>query len=142
VASTGLGNDALGVGHGDDSSGDLVSEEFEDFGRRRDAAAGNEVSANDFRISDMGPDGDTNFAALNPKVAYNGAANEYLVVWQGDANAATPAANEFEIFGQRLDAATGMEVGANDFRISDMGPDGNPAFAGLHPAVAYNPATN
>src|SRR5262249_52773449 len=132
----------LVVWHGDDNSGDLVSEEFEIFGQRLDAATGKEVGANDFRISDMGPDGDTNFAALNPKVAYSGAANEYLVVWQGDDNAATPVGKEFEIFGQRLDAATGMEVGANDFRISDMGPDGNTAFAAFHPAVAYSGAAN
>ena len=45
--------------------------------------------------------------------------------------------NEFEIFGQRLTAA-GAGAGANDFRVSDMGPDGNPNYEAFTPSVAYN----
>src|SRR5262249_56629281 len=73
---------------------------------------------------------------------YSGAAKEYLVVWQGDDDTGNLVNEEYEIFGQRLDAATGKEVGANDFRISDMGPDGNPDFDAFSPAVAYNPTNN
>jgi hypothetical protein len=43
-----------------------------------------DVGANDFRISFTGSDGDTAFGATDPAVAYNGRANEYLVVWTGD----------------------------------------------------------
>ncbi|MGH8566288.1 MAG: hypothetical protein ACREXW_20310 [Gammaproteobacteria bacterium] len=37
-----------------------------------------EIGANDFRISDMGPDGNVNFEAFSPAMAYNSLANEYL----------------------------------------------------------------
>ena len=49
--------------------------------------------------------------------------NEFLVVWQGDDNSGSLVEGEEEIFGQRLNAATGAAVGNNDFRISDMGPN-------------------
>jgi hypothetical protein len=93
-----------------------------------------EVGTNDFRLSDMGPDGDTDYGAQSPAVAYNSANNEYLAVWSGD----DATDDEFEIFGQRVNAATGAEVGANDFRLSDMGPDGNVAYQAHIPAVASN----
>src|SRR5262245_10111378 len=112
--------------------------EVEIHGQRLNAATGAEVGANDFRISDMGPDGDGRFSAIEAAVAYNSTDNEYLVVW----GASDPTVEENEIFGQRLDAATGTEVGTNDFRISDMGPDGDPNFDGSTPAVAYNPTNN
>src|SRR3989337_153711 len=98
--------------------------------RRRGLKGGTgaEGGANDFRMSDMGPDGNTNFAANFPGIAYNSTNNEYLVVWVGDDTTSPLVDNEFEVFGQRLNAATGAEVGANDFRISDMGPDGSTTF--------------
>lgn len=43
----------------------------------------------------------------------------------------------FEIYGQRLDD-TGNLLGSA-VRISDMGPDGDPASAALKPAMTYNP---
>ena len=39
-----------------------------------------------------------------PAVAYNSTNNEYLVVWAGDDNTAPLVDDEFEIFGQRLNA--------------------------------------
>ncbi len=109
------------------------------------SALASEIGPNDFRISDMGPDGDVDFAASmlsswdEPAVAYNSIADEYLVVWNGDDDSAGLADDEFEIYGQRLDALTGAEVGTNDFRISDMGPDGRARSDAESPAVAYNP---
>ncbi len=100
-----------------------------------------EVGANDFRISDMGPDGDGDYDAYDPAVAYNTKNNEYLVVWWGDDNTAPFVEGESEIFGQRINAATGAEVGS-DFRISDMGPDGNTFYDAFSPAVAYNSTNN
>ena len=93
-----------------------------------------EVGTNDFRISDMGPNGNTAYDAEDPAVAYNSTNNEYLVVWQGDDT----TNGEFEIFGQRINAATGAEVGTNDFRLSDIGPDGDAAYDAEEPAVASN----
>ena len=101
-----------------------------------------EVGTNDFRISDMGPDGDVSFKANDAVVAYNPTNNEYLVAWTGHDDTGSLVAADSEIFGQRIDAATGAEVGANDFRISDMGPDGSPSFRAHRPAVAHNPTNN
>ncbi len=101
----------------------------------RMAAQPDNLGTSDFRISHVGPDGDANFDALHPAVAYNDADHEFLVVWAGDDR----IDGEVEIYGQRLDAATGAFLG-DAFRISDMGPEGNPAFDAFTPAVAYNSA--
>jgi hypothetical protein len=129
-------NEFLVVWSGDDNTAPLVNDEQEIFGQRL-TATGNQVGPNDFRISDMGPDGNAGFDAFVPAVAYNSQANEYLVAWQGDDT----TDDEFEIFGQRL-GGTGVPVGANDFRISDMGPDGATNFNALDPAAAYDAKTN
>ena len=64
----------------------------------------------------------------DPAVAYNARRNEYLVVWSGDDDTGPLVNDEFEIFAQRL-TTDGDEVGANDRRISDMGPNGGTAFS-------------
>ncbi|KKL96712.1 hypothetical protein LCGC14_1841720, partial [marine sediment metagenome] len=115
---------------------DATDNEFEIFGQRL-SAAGAEVGTNDFRMSQTGSDGDANFDARRPAVAYNSQANQYLVVWKGDDT----TDGEDEIFGQRLSAA-GAGIGTNDFRMSQMGPDGNANFDGQVPAIAYNSQAN
>ena len=117
------------------SGDDGTDNEVEIYGRRLSAAG--EPAGPQFRISDLGPNGATTFGAFDPAVAYNPTSNEYLVVWSGDDG----TDNEFEIFAQRLSAA-GVEVGTNDQRISDMGPNGATAFGAFDPAVAYNPTSN
>ncbi len=135
VAYNATDNEFLVVWSGEDQG---VSES-EIYGQRIDGATGAELGANDFRISDMGPEGSIFFDAFHPAVAHNPAANEYVVVWSGDDNTAPLADEEFEIFGQRIDGATGAEVGTNDFRISDMGPDtGGGFFDANEPHVTYN----
>jgi hypothetical protein len=142
VAYNELANEYLVVWSGDDNTAPLVDGEFEIFGQLVDAATGADVGTNDFRISEMGVDGDTTFGAHSPAVVWNSAANEYLVVWEGDDDTGALVDGEFEIYGQRIDAVTGAEVGANDFRISDMGADGDAGFTALNPAVTWNAATN
>jgi hypothetical protein len=126
----------------DDNAGGLVNDEFEIFGQLVDAATGAEIGVNDFRISDMGPDGNADYDAVHAAVAYNSTDNEYLVVWAGVDDLAGMVPGEIEIYGQRLDAATGAEVGVNDFPISSMGPVGSAAYGALRPAVAYNSTDN
>src|SRR5262249_46356848 len=138
VAYNGVTNEYLVVWWADDNTTPHVDGEYGIFGQRINAATGLQVGADDFRLSDMGPDGDTDFEAFFPAVAYNGAANEYLVVWNGDDT----TNDEYEIYGQLLNASTGAEVGANDFRLSDMGPDGNPRVDASGSAVAYSGASN
>jgi hypothetical protein len=88
----------------------------------------------------MGVDGDTKANAFRPRFAYDPFGNQYLVTWHGDDLVPPLVDNEFEIYGQYL-AADGGELGANDFRISEVLPDGNLEFAASRPAVAYNPVT-
>lgn len=132
----------LVVWHGDDSTGGVL--EYEIFGQRLNEN-GTAQGAGNFRISDMGDSGDPSFAALAPKVAWNATANQYLVVWRGDDDTGGLVENEVEIFGQRL-GALGAEIGANDFRISEMtGPilgTGSGLSSAIFPDVSWNAATN
>jgi hypothetical protein len=127
-------NQYLVVWHGHESNSPLALNEYEIFGQRL-AANGAEVGANDFRISDAGPDGDTTRRSVDPDVIFNSWTDAYLVVWQADDQAVD---NEFEVYGQQIDASTGTEIGSNDFRISDAGPDGDTNYSAYAPRVAFN----
>ena len=109
--------------------------EHEIYARRVNAAG--QPAGGEQRVSTMGPNGDTAFDALDPYVAYGGLRNEYMVTWRGDDDRGSLVSNEFEIFGQRL-SADAQPVGPDDFRISFMGPNGNPDFDASDPALAYN----
>jgi hypothetical protein len=111
--------------------------EYEIYGQRLDGSTGAEVGVDDFRISDMGPEGRTGFWVWHPAVTYDLAADEYFVVWGGDDDASL-VDDEKEIFGQRLEGSTGAEIGVNDIRISDMGPDGNTAYQAANPELPSN----
>jgi hypothetical protein len=94
-------------------------------------------AANDsaFRIShasSAGADRD----ALFPDVAYNPDDNEYLVVWAGNGLAGADFRGVKEVFGQRINAATGASVGA-EFRISNMADGGKNRNAG-NAQLVYN----
>jgi len=91
----------------------------------------------EFPISNMGPDNETNYRAFAPQVDYSSIDNEYFVVWSGDDNRLTLVDGEYEIFGQRINAL-GAEIGPGDFRISDMGPDGNILYGAQQPSLVYN----
>ncbi len=142
LAYNSTNNEYLVVWRSDDDSDSLTDEELEIYGQRISAETGAEVGSNDFRISDMGPDGNPAYDAIDMAVAYNSANNEYLVVWRGDDDSDSLTDGKYEVFGQRLDAETGAEVGTNDFRISDMGTDGSPAYDAFEPSVAYNSTNN
>ena len=138
VAYNATANEYLVTWRGDDNTAGLVNDEDEIYVQRV-SAGGTEIGG-DTRISDMGPDGDLNYTAQEPAVAYNATANEYLVTWWGDDDTAPLVDNEREVFAQRVSAG-GTEIGG-DTRISDMGPDGDPGYAAYSPAVAYNAAAN
>ena len=134
VAHNSVDNQFLVVWEGDDAA----DGETEIYGQRL-GQGGGPLGADDFRISDMGPDGNTTFDAVDPAVAHLAPTDEYLVTWEGGDDTPPLVVNEQEIFGQRLGGATGDARGPNDFRISDMGPDGNTGFGGRAPEVAANP---
>jgi hypothetical protein len=129
-------NQYLVVWVGDSNEGGLVDEENEVFGQLLDAS-GSHIHTNDFRISDVGCTGDAVYDAYSPDVSWNSLRNEYLVVWEADDPEDGVVNNEYEIWGQVL-AADGSSLNANDFRISHMGPDGNPNYRAIDAAVAYN----
>jgi len=131
-------NEYLVVWYGDTLRGALVQGEFEIFGQRIDAATGQKVGATEFRISDMGPDGNPSFDALDPDVAYDAVNDQYLVVWRGEDDTGSLVVGGFEIFGQFIDGASGKEIGVNDMRLSNVGPEGNAMFDAFNPAVAYS----
>jgi len=121
------------------ADGLTTDNEFEIFGQRLNAA-GAEIGTNDFQISTIGTDGDGHGAVSTsgPVVAYNNTDNRYLVVWEADGLATD---NEFEIFGQMLDASNGSEIGS-DFRISNSGADADAARSSNDPSIAYNSTDN
>ena len=71
---------------------------------RYESASGTEITeiGADTRISDMGPDGNTNFSAYQPAVVFNGVENEYLVTWWGDDDTAPLVDGKIEIFALRV----------------------------------------
>ncbi len=133
VAYNPTANEYLVTWHGD---GLATNDENEIFGQRL-SASGAELGG-DFRISNAGSDGDVDRSAANGIAAYNPLANEYLVVWQADGLATD---EEDEIFGQRLSAA-GVALGGGDFRISNVGADGDATRDAFANAIAFNPLVN
>ncbi len=109
------------------------------YGQRLNLAAG-EVGTDDFKISAMGPAGNTSFDAAPPSVAWNSVLNQYLVAWHG--NPGPPLNNsEREVYGQLL-AADGGKIGTEGFRISDLGPDGTNEYNANRPRIAFDPFSN
>lgn len=149
IAYDALTKQFLIVWQGDDNTAPLVNNELEIFGQRvkigpDPATPGQQVFTEigaDTRISDMGPDGNTAYVALNPRVAAD-AAGGFLIVWEGDdANTPLPPA-EPEIYGRRVDFTDpdGISVLGEDARYSDMGPDGDGNYRAQNPHVTANPA--
>ncbi|MDX9955952.1 MAG: hypothetical protein RBT75_17770 [Anaerolineae bacterium] len=67
---------------------------------------GGEIGANDFRLSDMGPDGEVlDYGAERPHLACNASCSEVLVVWSGADDGPGLVPNEIEVFGQRYQPA-------------------------------------
>ncbi len=81
------------------------------------------------------------YDAFNPDVAYNSTLNDYMAVWYGDDSSSSYTEGEYEIWGQRLNAAGGA-MGASDFRISDLGDNYDPNVDARNPAIAYNRFNN
>lgn len=122
----------LVVWWGDDNVGSLVDEELEIFGQRLDENL-NQIGSNDFQISDMGADGVPHHGAYYPSIAFNRVENQYLTVWWGREDGGT-----WQLYGQRLDGVTGLEIGSNDYRISDTAEVYDPFDLTALTSVVYN----
>jgi hypothetical protein len=104
-----------------------VSRGVDAYGRRVSAAGVPQDS--DFLISGADATSDD----WTPAVAWNGTANQYLVVWRDDRHSSIP---DFEVYGRRVSAA-GAPLGAN-FEIG--GPDATVGES--DPDVIWNGAAN
>ncbi len=98
------------------------------------AASALEVLTDDFRISQIGPDGAAAYEAQQAKVAYSATSKRFLTVWRGDDEGDGQA----EIYGQLINAATGAATGPDDFVIARIGPAGQSGTDAIEPAVAWN----
>ncbi|WP_448337800.1 HYR domain-containing protein [Chloroflexus aurantiacus] len=104
------------------------------------------IGENDERIGDVAPTRD----AFEPDIAYNPVTNQYLVVYARPREGG--GSNEFEIYGQFIDAATGAliaptasgaEVSGTAFRISRNGNDrSTDPFDAYSPVVSYSARDN
>lgn len=102
VAYDSYSNRYLVVWSADDPDGGSAYQEFEIYGQLLDSN-GSELFSNDFRISHQGPDGDADFDARSPAVAYLGNANVFAVVWEGDGEAFVATGDDdFAIQGRLL----------------------------------------
>jgi len=124
----------------DDAAGASVVNERE-IHVQRITGDGTQVGVDDQRISDVGPPGDADYDATDPSVAYGAEADEFMVTWDGDDNAAPLVKDETEIFAQRL-SWDGVEQGTDDQRVSDMGADGATVPGANGSSVSHDPRAN
>ena len=141
VAYNSTNNNYLVVWRGEDGSLVNAIGEFEIYGQQLNSSAQN-VGTTGFRISDMGPDGNRDFDAYSPALSYNQTNNEFLVVWYADDNNGGHVSGEFEIYGQRINASTGAQIGTNDFLISETGVAGFITRSATYPDVTWNSNAN
>lgn len=141
IAYNEIDNNYLVVWRGEDGSLSNAIGEFEIYGQQLNAN-GSQIGVRDFQISNMGTDGQPIFDAYSPAIAYNKTNNEFMVVWYGDNDTNGHVSGEFEIYGQRLNATSGAEVGTNDFQISETGVPGFITRSAKFPSVAWNSIDN
>jgi hypothetical protein len=141
IAYNEINNNFMVVWRGEEGILSNAIGEFEIYGQQLNASGG-QIGVNDFKISNMGTDGQPIFDAYSPAIAYNKTNNEFMVVWYGDNNTNGHVSGEFEIYGQRLNASSGAEVGVNDFQISETGVPGFVTRSAQFPSVAWNSIDN
>jgi uncharacterized repeat protein (TIGR01451 family) len=110
-------------------------------GQLLDATDGSKVGG-EFLIAELNG-GDPTTGYIEPAVAWNSTANEYVVVFSGDDTTDTGLiTTTFEIYARRVSAA-GTPLGVSPTRISDMGTDDtNGSFDAREPDIAYDSDTN
>jgi hypothetical protein len=124
-----------------DGAGEVTSEELEIHAQIINTNNSiPELVGSNIRISQMGPDGSSEYNAKEPHIAVNTQNNYFLIVWKGDDDDTLGATEgENEIFGQFLDP-DGNAYGEN-FRISYMGPNMDNDFDASDAGIVYNPVS-
>ena len=111
--------------------GEADAGEAEVFGRRV-SVTGTALGAGPVRLSNGG----AGLTAIVSGIAYSSVDDEYVVVWQGDNTVDAAINDEFEVFGQQVDA-DGTEIGT-DFRISFQGPNAGLETPALLADIVYD----
>ncbi len=122
---------------GDNDEGGQIDNENEVFLQRLNAD-GAEIGPDDFRLTHVGADGDTDFRPSRPSIAYNPNTNEYLVTWHADEGTATNPDGQWETWAQRLNG--NAEPAGEKTQLTDFKPDSLVTNAGsFRPMAAYSP---
>ena len=74
-----------------------------------------------------------------PRAVFQPSTNHYVVSWMGAVDGLVPGGTDGEVWFQVLDGTTGAEVGLDDLRLSDLGPEGDFDFGAGFPALALGP---
>ncbi|WP_420627741.1 GNAT family N-acetyltransferase [Candidatus Leptofilum sp.] len=118
----------------------LSTGEHEIYGQR--LTKDGELVGVPLRLSQMGPEGNSHYAAMQPAVSHTTGFldNNYLVVWVGDNNADSLVNDEFEIFGRYVNF-NNDPILSETIRISQTGPDGDTNYAAAEPDLVYDMLT-
>jgi hypothetical protein len=92
------------------------------------------------RVSDVfGVGTDAGYPGF-PTIA-RAASGQFLVAWDSNDELPGLSTSKREVWGQRLDSAL-VEVGANDFRISQTGADSDPGTGAARASATYHEGSN
>jgi hypothetical protein len=119
----------------DDDAGLLQDGRFEVYGQLVEGGSGNEIGANDFRITFSLAD-DRKNDVLEPAVAVLPGTDRWVVVFEGDV--ADDEVHDPEIFGYGCNADVPDPAG---FIVSQMGSSVFDGLSARRPDVAYVPGT-
>ena len=75
--------------------------------------------------------------SVEAAVVYNSSDSGYLVKWSGDDDSGGLVDGEYDFFGNRINAASGDELGETNFHVSDGGTV-NKTLRAYEPLVPCN----
>ena len=112
-----------------------IAERNEIFARAVFSTTGDPIGLQT-RLSVSGPTDQPGPQALFPSMVWNRYRDRILVVWSADIDDPILADNEFEIWGTEIDSNL-APFAPGQFRISEMGIDGDPAASAFAPVATW-----
>lgn len=97
---------------------EFVATHYELFVQRLDAASLQPILAQPRQVTELGGPGGINDSAWTSALAFNPERNEYLLAFVGSDSRLGMSDLQRDVFIQRLDGATALEIGPDDLRIS------------------------
>ena len=120
---------------GDDVGPGWIDQRREIFVRAVFATTGDAIGPQT-RLSQSGPTDQSGPQAIHPSMTWNRFRDRILVVWSADIDDPILAENEFEIWGTEIDSNLN-QFPPGQFRISEMGTDGDPLASAFTPAAIW-----